>query len=255
MGHLPRRIMADRGSELHMAKGLMEKYRQPRDAGKPLVLRSPTGTPILLVEAMNAQYQRRMQTFRTSLLTNDPAAILRDISDQLNAQPRPARGNLTPLQLLALSAAQRQMVNDFYEADDSTPAVALKGLKPVPVGGYVRALEMTRKEQVANSKKGFAPKWTEGIFRVVRRQRIRNSEHFRYFLDRPGPIRGQKSYYRHEILHIPGPEPDRTTGPSQIDPASYDVVEASTGPSAPGQNQKKKNPFLAADAEWVPGSD
>ena len=28
MGHLPRRIMADRGSELHMAKGLMEKYRR-----------------------------------------------------------------------------------------------------------------------------------------------------------------------------------------------------------------------------------
>ena len=58
----------------------MERYRQPKDGNSPMVLRSPTGTPILLVEAMNAQYQRRMQTFRTSLLTNDPAAILRDIS-------------------------------------------------------------------------------------------------------------------------------------------------------------------------------
>ena len=131
------------------------------------------------------------------------------------------------------------MVNDFYEAGDGMPAVALKGLKPVPVGGYVRALQMTRKEQASNSKKGFAPKWTEDIFRVVRRQRIRNSEHFRYFLDRPGPIRGQKSYYRHEVLHIPGPEPDRTTGPSQIDPQSYDVVEASTGPSGRGKRRTR----------------
>ena len=81
-----------------MAKGLMEKYRQKKDGNSPMVLRSPTGTPILLVEAMNAQYQRRMQTFRTSAITNDPAAVLRDISDQLNNQPRPTRGNLTPLQ-------------------------------------------------------------------------------------------------------------------------------------------------------------
>ena len=148
LGHLPRRIMADRGTELNVARGLMEKYRQPRDAGQPLVLRSPTGTPILLVEAMNAQYQRRMQTFRTSLLTNDPAAILRDISDQLNAQPRPARGNLTPLQLLALSAAQRQLVNDFYEAGDGMPAVALKGPKP-------RALRSSRRLAIPRPRSVF----------------------------------------------------------------------------------------------------
>ena len=251
-GHLPRRIMSDKGSELHVARGLMERYRQARDGpqhgGKPMVLRSPTGTPILLVEAMNAQYQRRMQTFRTSGITDDPAAILRDISEQLNNQPRPGRGNLSPVQLLALSARQREELNARFESRQRAP-VALAGLKPIPVGAPVRVLEMTRKEQVVPGKiKGFAPKWSVEIFTVLRRTALRGSDHFRYFLNKTGPIAGQNSYYRHELLALPGPEPDREIVRRSValDPASYRLIEAGPGRRRPGASD---------DAEWLPGMD
>ena len=127
--------MSDKGSELHVSRGLMERYRQAKDGDRPMVLKSPTGTPILLVEAMNAQYQRRMQTFRTSGLTNDPAAVLRDISDQLNNQPRPSRGNLSPVQLLALSEAQRRLLNDKFAAPAGRAARAEADLGRLPGPG------------------------------------------------------------------------------------------------------------------------
>jgi len=244
-GHLPRRIMSDKGSELHVAKALMERYRQPRDGARPMVLRSPTGTPILLVEAMNAQYQRRMQTFRTSGITNDPAAILKDISEQLNNQQRPSRGNLTPVQLLALSAGQRDELNSRFESRQRQP-VALAGLKPIPVGAPVRVLEMTRKDQVIAGKvKGFAPKWSAEIFTVLRRTGLRGSDHFRYFLNKPGPIAGQNSYYRHELLALPSPTPDREVV-NRVDPGSYRLLEAGPGRRRPGASD---------DAEWLPGMD
>ena len=69
LGHLPRRVMADKGTDLGGWKNLdaiMEKFRLPRDKKQPMVLRSVTGMPIAVVEAMNAQYERRLQVFRTS---------------------------------------------------------------------------------------------------------------------------------------------------------------------------------------------
>ena len=245
-GHPPRRIMSDKGSELHVSRALMERYRQAKDGDRPMVLKSPTGTPILLVEAMNAQYQRRMQTFRTSGLTNDPAAVLKDISDQLNNQPRPTRGNLSPVQLLALSAAQRRVLNDRFADRQRQPAV-LPGLKPIAVGAPVRVLNMTRKEQVVAGKvKGFGPKWSSEIFTVLKRQALRGSAHFRYFLNKRGPVAGQGSYYRHELLAIPSRTPDRRA-PDMINPSSYRLLEGGA---------KSKIPLTAAqDEEWVPGMD
>ena len=59
-----RRILSDKGSDMAAAGKAIEKYRLPRDGKSPLVLHSATGTPILIVEALNAQVQRRMQVFR-----------------------------------------------------------------------------------------------------------------------------------------------------------------------------------------------
>ena len=70
-----------------------------------MIILAPSGTPVLIVEAMNAQYQRRLAVFRTSGLTSDPSEILTAISDQLNSQPRRARAGLSPLQLLGLGKA------------------------------------------------------------------------------------------------------------------------------------------------------
>ncbi len=74
---------------------------------RPMVLHSQTGTPINIIEAMNAQIQRRMQIFRTARITDDPSVLLEDIANQINTQRRPDRGNLTPLELRGAPAADR----------------------------------------------------------------------------------------------------------------------------------------------------
>ena len=59
---LPRRILSDKGSDMAAAKHAIEKYRQQSDGNKPMVLHTATGTPVLIVEGLNAQVQRRMPT-------------------------------------------------------------------------------------------------------------------------------------------------------------------------------------------------
>ena len=159
-----------------------------------MVLRSVTGMPIAVVEAMNAQYQRRMQVFRTSGLIDDPADILWSISEQLNEQRRPVRGNLTPRQLLALDSRQRAAINAEYKVDF---AHSVRGLKPLIPGQTVRILQMTRKEQDKFHKQ-FAPKWSKKTYTVLRRTTLRrNPGVYKYSIGEP------QTYYRHELLHIP----------------------------------------------------
>ena len=118
-------MLADRGSDLRGAVPVMETYRLARDKNNPMVLHSATGTPINIVEGMNAQVQRRMQVFRTAGITDDPSNLLEDICDQLNNQRRPDRGNLTPLQLLSLTIE----INKIYTDRTEIPEVI--GLAPV----------------------------------------------------------------------------------------------------------------------------
>ena len=196
LGHLPRRILADKGSDLAAAKKCMEKYRKKKDGAGPLVLHSATGTPINIIEAMNSQIQRRMQVFRTAGLTDDPSVLLDDITDQINSQRRPDRGNLTPLELLALTREERLQVNKLYS--DRTDVPEVPGLKPIFRGSFVRVLNMTRKEQITNKLKGFAPKWSRKIYTVRKKLPIaKNKTQFRYYLEENGNF-----YYRHELLKI-----------------------------------------------------
>ena len=197
LGHIPRRMLADKGSDLAGAKKVMEKYRLARDKNGPMVLHSATGTPINIIEAINAQIQRRMQVFRTAGLTDDPSVLLTDVCDQINNQKRPDRGNLTPLQLLALTAAERHEVNKIYTDRTMIPEVV--GLQPLLVGNFCRILKMTRKEQEQNKTKGFAPKWSKQVYRLEKKLPIaKNKEHFRYYLKHVA-----EWYYRHELLKIP----------------------------------------------------
>ena len=197
LGHLPRRILADKGSDLAAAKKVMEKYRRKKDQNAPLVLHSATGTPINIIEAMNSQIQRRMQVFRTAGLTDDPSVLLDDITDQINTQRRPDRGNLTPLELLALTASERSAINLIYT--DRTEVPEVPGLKHLFPGNYVRVLNMTRKEQITNKLKGFAPKWSKTVYTVKKKLPIaKNKTQFRYYLEENGNF-----YYRHELLKIP----------------------------------------------------
>ena len=197
LGHLPRRMMADKGTDLGGWKNvdsIMEQYRLPRDGDSPMVLRSVTGMPVAIVEAMNAQYQRRMQVFRTSKLIDDPADVLWAISEQLNNQRRPVRGNMTPLQLLSLSDKQRQVVNLTYKEDFIKH---VPGLKRLDVGDTVRILEMTRKDQLKFQKQ-FAPKWSKRKYTVIRVTGLRrNPGVYKYSIGQA------QTYYRHELLKIP----------------------------------------------------
>jgi hypothetical protein len=197
LGHLPRRMLADKGTDLAPCKDIMEQYRLPRDGDQKLVFHSQTGQPVLIIEALNAQVQRRMQVFRTSKLTDDPSTILDDISEQLNNQKRPNRGNLTPLELLALNDQERKVVNSGYKRKEQ---VEVSGLKALKVGDTVRVLQMTRKEQLApkSYQKGFAPKWTKEAYTVLKRTALRmNPGVFKY------SIGLHTSYYRWELLKIP----------------------------------------------------
>jgi len=195
-GHMPLYVLADRGSDLRGAYDAMEPFRTK--PGK-LVMHSKTGQPVQLVESCQAQIQRRMQVFRTAGITDDPAVVLQDISDSINNQRRPERGNLTPIQLLRLTKEQRQRINEEYaRKNDDIPEV--RGLRPIHVGNSVRTLLWTMKEQLTNSKKGFTPKWSRDVWTVRRKVRISgNPNNFRYFLQGEPDNEG---FFRHELLKI-----------------------------------------------------
>ena len=172
LGHPPRRILADKGTDLGgwRLRELMERYRRPKDGNASMIILAPAGTPVLIVEAMNAQYQRRLAVFRTSGLTDDPSEILTAISDQLNSQPRRARAGLSPLQLLGLGKRDRELVNARSTDRFVESAEGIRGLAPLRRGQTVRRLLMTRKEQEAPTMKfkGFRPKWSRELYTVER---------------------------------------------------------------------------------------
>ena len=198
MGHVPRRILSDKGSDMKAAYTVIERYRQAQDGDKPMVLHTATGTPVLLVEALNAQVQRRMQVFRTSGLVDEASQIVHEIAYQINRQPRPDRGNLTPIQLLSLDRAGRAQINKMYR-ERTVDKVELPGLPDLNVNDTVRLLMMTRKEQEENKVKGFAPKWSEELYTVLRKTALRKNEfNFRYDVGLPD------TFYRHELLKYTG---------------------------------------------------
>ena len=197
-GFIPRRILADKGTDLAPAKELMERYRQPKDGDSPMVIHSKTGQPVLIVEGLNAQLQRRMQVFRTSNLTDDPSVLLDDITDQINNQKRPDRGNMTPLELLSLDRSDRSRINRIKRPDAGIDT----GLKALHVGNRVRMLKWDRKQQVHGGLgakfKGFAPKWSREVYTVLKRSAMRrNRGVFTYDIGK------KQNFYRHELLKIP----------------------------------------------------
>ena len=137
-----------------------------------------------------------MAVFRTASLTDDPAVILDDISEHLNSQKRPDRGNLTPVQLLTLNSAEIKKINEMY-ADKAVPP-EVKGLRELLPGHNVRVLLMTRKEQLDTSQKGFRAKWSKKVYTVLKRTKLQlNPNNYRYYVGK------HQSYYRHELLWVP----------------------------------------------------
>ncbi len=202
-GHIPKMILCDKGSELKGAGDAIERYRTKPG---PMVFHSQTGKPVNLVEQTQAQIQRRMAVFRTSGITDDYSLILNDITDSINNQKRPARGNKTPLELLRLDKEGRTLVNANNRFGIATPDERFKPLKP---GDKVRVLMMTLKEQVTNKKKGFTEKWSRDVYKVRRKQALQgNPGAFRYFV-----WNDSESYFRHELLKI-----------FSVDPEVYELV-------------------------------
>ena len=128
-------------------------------------------------------------------------------SYSINHQKRPTRGNLTPIQLLSLSEEERKRVNDMWDDRNDMPEV--QGLRPLHVGNAVRILLMTRKEQAANTIKGFTAKWSTEVYTVLKKVAIpKNRLNYRYF------VGTHQSYFRHELLKIP----------RDVDTETYDMV-------------------------------
>ncbi len=199
-GHLPRRMLTDRGTDMAAATVAMEPFRQAKDKDAKLVLHPAAGQPVLLVEAMNAQVQRRMAIFSTSGLVTSPATILHEIAIQINNEPRGTRGGLTPIQMLKLNKPQQHEVNEKFK-QKYVPSSELHGLPDLSVGDKVRLLKMTRKEQETNKLKGFSAKWSRDIHTVIRKTKLRkNPFRFQY------KITGRDTpFYRHELLKLNGP--------------------------------------------------
>ena len=195
MGWRPLQGLSDKGTDLSPFGQVFEKYRGNKVG--PLVFKSVTGAPVLVVEHLNAQVQRRMEIFRTALITDDPSVLLDDISFQINNQKRKDKENLTPLEILKLNEDQIKILNK--NAPDRTMlSEPLKNMRRIGVGDSVRILLMTRKDQLTGALKGFQPKWSKDVFTVLKITQLRNNpDMHRYFVGL------HQSYYRHEILWIP----------------------------------------------------
>ena len=101
--------------------------------------------------------------------------------------------------MLALTRDERLEVNRIYT--DRTVVSEVPGLKPIFPGNHVRVLNMTRKEQIQNKTKGFAPKWSRKIYTVRKKLPVaKNKTQFRYYMEE-----NIHWYYRHELLRISGP--------------------------------------------------
>lgn len=195
-GHRPRILLTDRGSEFVGLPNspLFQKWGITTS-------HSPTGTPVHIVEALQAQYMRRASIFRTSAITDNIAHIMHLISKQINKQPRRQFDNKTPLELLAMSKSERKEINAFKDVHiNEGDVVQLPGLPPIFVNSTVRFLTWTRKEQAANSKKGYSEKWSRSLHKVTKLIRIKqNRDVFKYYLkDMPN------YFWRHELLKVNG---------------------------------------------------
>ena len=150
-GGLPiRRLWMDSGSELKIIETIIERYRLPRDGTQSMIINSQVKAPVNPVEAANKLVQNRMQVFATKNLVNDPELLCEAITYQLNRQPRPDRGNLTPIQLVRLTGMDRMEINRNYK---SRSVLGVDKMKKINVGDRVRYLLLSRKEQ---NEKGIA---------------------------------------------------------------------------------------------------
>ena len=75
--------------------------------------------------------------------------------------------------------------------------IMVLGLLP----GFVplRKLEMTYKDQIKNSRKGFQEKWSRRVYQVMSQRALRRNKHvMKYQIGDP-----KRTYFRHELLLIP----------------------------------------------------
>ena len=196
LGHRPRVLLSDRGSEFAGLPNseLFKKW-------KVTSFHSPTGAPVHIVEALQAQYMRRAEIYRTAGITEKPSHIMHMISEQLNKQPRRQYDNKTPEQLLKLTKAQRKEANAFSdEHKNNLDVIQLKGLPHLVEGNTVRFLTWTRKEQVEGKVKGYSEKWSRSLHKVRKMIRIKqNRDVFKFYIsDMPN------YFWRHELLKVVG---------------------------------------------------
>ena len=224
MGHRPKVLLTDKGSEfVGLANSdLFKKWKLE-------VHHSPTGTPVHIVESLQSQYMRRAEIYRTSSITNDVGHLMHLISNQLNMQPRRQFQNKTPLQLLSLNKSMRKEANAYNLEHRSYQETTVSNLPVLVEDNRVRFLTWTRKEQAANSMKGYSEKWSRSIHTVRKMIRIdKNKDVFKYYIsDMP------HYFWRHELLKITGEVDNKV-------PKLFPLVDKKLYENAVPKKKKKK---------------
>ena len=214
LGVQPRRGLSDKGTDLAPFKFILEAYRLPRDGNKPMVFHSQTGMPVSYIESLNSQYERRLQVFGSSKITNDVSRLLTDISNQLNNQKIPAKQNYTPNELIRMSKIGVKQINRNYVGREIS-VEPIKRLQELKIGSTVRILELNRKEQYNSKFKQFAPKWSKNTYKVLKITRVRrNPGYKRYY------ISTKNSYYRWELLNIENGKVDKNVPKIKLGPSN-----------------------------------
>lgn len=196
LGVQVRKGLADMGTDLSPFKYIMEAYRLPKDGKKPMVMHSVQGMPISYIESLNSQYERRLQVFGSSKMTNDVSKLLNDISNQLNDQKIPSKQNFTPNELIRMRGSVVKRINRNYVARENNLA-PMQRIRELKIGDSVRILQLTRKEQFSSNFKQFSSKWTANVYKVLKISSIRSNPGYKRYY-----VSTKNSFYRWELLYI-----------------------------------------------------
>ena len=192
----PRKLLMDKGSELHSLEAVMKTFSKDR----PCVWRSLTGQPCNVIENVNANVQRKMQIYREANIISDFSDCLWLVVNSLNNEKRKDRMGFTPIELLGLNQTMRNEVNKNYKFRTTHSAED----NPLEIGNYVRTILLNRKEQVSDKTKGFPAHWSTEIYQITRRVAVKqNPGVYKYSLkniDTTVMLPGTR--FRHEILLI-----------------------------------------------------
>lgn len=185
-----RAMLHDKGSEFLGLDPMAKKFNMRN-------ITSPTGRPILSIEALNSQIERRLEPFMSSGVCDDVSMLVKNVQYQLNhRQPIRNKQNKLPIQLISMS--ENEVAGLLVKRRD--PVFHNDSLPAMKIGDWCRYLVWSRKTQESPAMhKGYEEKYSRTKHQITSvRKSNKDSRIFRY------KISGiNVSFWRHEIIKIP----------------------------------------------------